>query len=67
MQIVNGLWVQLIDERNARVLFQVTSDAVTDDEFSKLWVLVGNTVKNVFNKNNDGCCEFKIRAYKVGK
>jgi hypothetical protein len=62
MIIVGGFWLSLIDEHRQRVLYQVATDRLTDEEFLSLWHQAGKTILRELNSSKESALEFRIRA-----
>lgn len=65
MRITGGFWVSLVNRQSGRVLYQVSTDTVTDAEFMELWGLTGRAALAALKDEKRGQVEFEIRAQKV--
>lgn len=44
MNITHGLYIQLVNRSNSRIVFSAATDQLTEDAFTKLWTAVGQSI-----------------------
>lgn len=62
-----GYFLSLVNRYKSRIVYQASTDLMTDEEFLELWNHAGKTLLRELRESKDGSCTYEITTNRIGR